>query len=215
MYCVYKHSFPNNKIYIGITSMNPLRRWKNGYGYKTQSVMFRAILKYGWDNIKHEILYSDLTKEEACQKEIELIAQYKSNNPKFGYNQSTGGEINCGFHCSEESREKMRQAHLGVPLSESHKNALKQARALRIVQPNTGKHLSDDWKKAVAKGLSVAVEQYDLNGNFIALFSGQTEASKQTGVCSSNIMRCCKGERRQAGGYIWRYADDCKNKRIS
>ena len=69
MYCVYKHTFPNGKIYIGVTSINPLRRWENGFGYRKQTVMFRAICKYGWDNIQHEILFDGLAKEEACQKE--------------------------------------------------------------------------------------------------------------------------------------------------
>lgn len=91
-YCVYKHTSPNGKCYIGITSNNPLIRWSNGNGYSGQPYFFRAILKYGWDNFKHEILFSDLTKEEACQKEIELIKFHKSNNPNYGYNISTGGE---------------------------------------------------------------------------------------------------------------------------
>lgn len=34
MYCVYKHTFPNNKVYIRNTSVNPVKRWENGYGYK-------------------------------------------------------------------------------------------------------------------------------------------------------------------------------------
>lgn len=33
MYCVYKHTTPNGKVYIGITSKNPLKRWNNGIGY--------------------------------------------------------------------------------------------------------------------------------------------------------------------------------------
>lgn len=211
MYCVYKHAFPNEKVYIGITSMNPLKRWKNGEGYRTQ-LIYRPILKYGWDNIKHEILFEGLTKEEACQKEIELIALYKSNQREFGYNQSPGGNT---VEITEETRKKMSEAHLGVPLSESHKNALKRGRANRVIQPNSGKHLSDNWKKAVAESVAISVNQYDLCGNFIASYSSQKEAAKQTGICGSNIMRCCKGERRKAGNYIWRYADDKKIKRVS
>ena len=34
MYYVYKHTFPNNKVYIGITKQKPIRRWKNGTNYK-------------------------------------------------------------------------------------------------------------------------------------------------------------------------------------
>ena len=35
-YSVYKHTFPNGKVYIGITKQNPLKRWRNGTGYKGQ-----------------------------------------------------------------------------------------------------------------------------------------------------------------------------------
>ena len=73
LFKVYIHTFPNNKVYVGITSSNENIRWrKNGTGYKKQHV-YKAIKKYGWENVKHEILYKNLTKEEAEQKEIELI----------------------------------------------------------------------------------------------------------------------------------------------
>lgn len=91
-YCVYKHTAPNGKVYIGITCQNPLIRWANGLGYSRNGYFTNAIVKYGWDNIKHEILFDGLTKEDACQKEIELIAHYKSNIADFGYNLSSGGE---------------------------------------------------------------------------------------------------------------------------
>lgn len=98
IYTVYKHTFPNGKVYIGITSIDVKVRWQNGRGYMKRSHgkyhqprMAQAILKYGWENIKHEILYEGLTKEKAEQKEIELIAKYKSNDCKFGYNVEAGG----------------------------------------------------------------------------------------------------------------------------
>lgn len=72
-YTVYIHTSPIGKVYIGITKMNPIRRWANGLGYKNCSHFFNAILKYGWDNIRHEILFTGLSKEEAEQKEIEFI----------------------------------------------------------------------------------------------------------------------------------------------
>ena len=112
-YCVYKHTAPNGKVYIGLTSLNPIVRWNNGKGYKHNAHFHSAILKYGWDNIKHEILYSGLTKEEACQKEIELITWYKSNNPEFGYNIDNGG--NCIGKMSEETKRKLHNANLGKP----------------------------------------------------------------------------------------------------
>lgn len=85
-YLVYKHTFPNGKVYIGITSNEPNKRWKNGFGYVTQKKMFNSIVRYGWDNIKHEILYRNLNKQQAFKLEEELITFYKSNNYNFGYN---------------------------------------------------------------------------------------------------------------------------------
>lgn len=72
-YTIYKHIFPNNKIYIGITQQKPEKRWQHGLGYRAQPLMWNAIQKYGWENIKHEILFENLTLEEANLKEIELI----------------------------------------------------------------------------------------------------------------------------------------------
>ena len=69
-YKVYIHIFPNNKVYIGITRNRTDIRWTNGKGYKKQEVMSNAINKYGWKNIEHKVLYENLTKEEAEQKEI-------------------------------------------------------------------------------------------------------------------------------------------------
>ena len=84
-YIVYKHIFPNNKVYIGMTSKKPIYRWNNGKAYMNNKNIINAIKKYGWKNVKHEILYENLTKEVAEGKEIELITEYKSNNIKYGY----------------------------------------------------------------------------------------------------------------------------------
>ena len=70
---VYKHTAPSGKIYIGITGQEVNKRWQNGFGYVGNDYFMKAIKKYGWDSIKHEILFDRLTKEEAESKEIELI----------------------------------------------------------------------------------------------------------------------------------------------
>ena len=85
-YKVYLHSFPNGRYYVGITKENPEDRWKNGFGYARNYEMFYDIVKYGWDNIKHEVLYTELTEEEASKIEKELIIKY--NSLENGYNRS-------------------------------------------------------------------------------------------------------------------------------
>lgn len=108
---VYVHIVPkeisgnlNDKYYVGITSTGVAKRWKNGIGYKGQ-VFYRAVLKYGWNNIQHEIIAEHLTKDEACDFEKTLIKSLKSNDNIYGYNMDTGG--NLGKELSMESRLKL------------------------------------------------------------------------------------------------------------
>lgn len=118
MYFVYMHiNTTNNKKYVGITSQNPLKRWGNGKNYKKSSHFRKAVEKYGWDCFKHIIVESNLSKEEACKKEKELIIKYKTNDRKYGYNNSIGGEIgSLGNHhkLSKETKEKMSKSKSGV-----------------------------------------------------------------------------------------------------
>ena len=108
---VYKHTNKiNEKSYIGITSRKPEDRWgTNGYKYQSQKSKYlcfsKAIQKYGWDNFTHEILFTGLTKEDACKKEKELISFYNSKAP-FGYNLTDGGEGTSGYEVSEEFKQR-------------------------------------------------------------------------------------------------------------
>jgi hypothetical protein len=89
-YIVYKHTFPNGIVYIGITKQ-PEKRWGgNGKNYYYNKRMFFAFKKYG-DSVKQEILFEELTYEEANFKEEEMITFYDSNNKNKGYNQNKGG----------------------------------------------------------------------------------------------------------------------------
>lgn len=91
---VYKHTFPNGKVYFGYTSYkNTNKRWgKNGDGYKNQPV-YDAIEHFGWDNIKHEIVAKGIpTVAEAKILEKKLINEHHSNDIHFGYNFTPGGD---------------------------------------------------------------------------------------------------------------------------
>ena len=90
-YTVYVHETPNGKRYVGITCCDVKRRWDNGRGYKNNRHFWRAIQKYDWSNIEHYIIFEGLTKEQAENKEIELIALWNTTNPECGYNHENGG----------------------------------------------------------------------------------------------------------------------------
>lgn len=109
-YTVYKHTSPSGKCYIGITGQNPPeKRWQNGRGYKHNKYFSSAISKYGWDNFSHEILLSNLTKKEAEESEIKLIAKYKSSDRNFGYNLDFGGSG--AGKMSDETKKKLSESH--------------------------------------------------------------------------------------------------------
>lgn len=183
-FTVYKHISPSGKVYIGITSQSVDRRWSNGNGYKHNEYFYRAILKYGWDSFKHEILFTGLSKEQAEIKEIELIKFYNSTNNQYGYNIQNGGNYS-GKH-SERSKLKMSASRIGKrPTSEARKN------------------MSDSH---VVK----RVAQLDKEGNIIAVWNGCKTAAKVLGIPFQNISECVKhkGYRKSAGGYVWRYVDE-------
>lgn len=106
-YKVYMHiNKLNEKVYIGVTKRKRVKdRWQNGNGYRSQIQFYNAIRKYGWNGFYHKVLYYGLTKEEAAEKEKELIAKYDSTNPLYGYNIDKGG-----FEIRPERLNKMYRA---------------------------------------------------------------------------------------------------------
>lgn len=89
-FLVYLLVFPNQKIYCGYSS-NIEKRWSGQSQYKTQPLVYRAISKYGWENIKKYIYNTYTTKEEALNAEFQLIKQYDLINHEKGYNMVDGG----------------------------------------------------------------------------------------------------------------------------
>lgn len=51
-----------------------------------------------------------------------------------------------------------------------------------------------------------AVLQYDLNGKFIKEWECAMQVQRELGILHNNITKVCKGERKTAGGFIWKYA---------
>ena len=183
-YSVYIHTAPNNKVYVGITCRKPEYRWAGGNGYKNNKHFFQAILKYGWDNIRHDIIATNLSKSDAEKMERKLIAQFQSDNREYGYNVLKGGTVvNGGWHHTEESRKKIGEGAKGRKRSQKNLEAVSAARSKKI-------------------------KQYDINGNFIREYKSIMESERETGVSNSNITGCCKGKYNSMQGYIFRYSDD-------
>lgn len=136
-YKVYKHVFPNGKIYIGITSQTINERWRGGKGYGNNPHITRAINKYGWDNVKHYVLKGDFTLDEANSKEKELIKKYKSNDPKYGYNITSGGDGCPGVSHphTEESKRKISEANKGKARTKEMREHLSKVKKGKKLSP--------------------------------------------------------------------------------
>lgn len=274
-YTVYAHTTPSGKKYIGITCTGVTRRWRSGgAGYIRASHFYNAIKKYGWDNIKHEVLHDGLDKQTAKKIEIELIAYYQTQNREFGYNVTAGGEGVNGYHHTEESKAKIGATHLGntYTLGYRHTEEAKRKMSLALMgnKRNLGKKRSDETRRknsAASMGRSIGLKRSDeskrrmsiaqtgrslgrkasdetrkkmsaslmgntrnlgvkqsdetkakiaaanekpvimiQNGEEIARYKSATAAAINIGVDISGIARACRGERKTAGGYQWRYA---------
>lgn len=52
---------------------------------------------------------------------------------------------------------------------------------------------------------SKSIIQFDIDGNFIKEWVSASLVERELGILKPNICKCCKGERKSAGGYIWKY----------
>lgn len=56
--------------------------------------------------------------------------------------------------------------------------------------------------------ISKKINQYDLDGNFIKTWNSIIQIERELNIFHSRIIEACKGQRKQIGGYKWRYADE-------
>lgn len=226
-YTVYKHTTPSGKVYIGITIETVVKRWKNGRGYEGCTAFERAIKKYGWKNIKHEILKTGLNKETACAEERRLIKQYDSANPEHGYNLTLGGDH---YEMNAEMRERVSVAQkkrfANRPEDREHLSRIQRGRKMsaessekkrRAMIEYIEKHPERREKcRETFKGVKRSEEFCRKLGErkskpVICKTTGQrfksiTEATKIMNVPPGGISATLSGRAKTCGGYEWEYA---------
>jgi hypothetical protein len=168
-----------------------------------------------WHNIvnKHgfdvRFVVKDVDEELSLLVEIERIDQLKKLGAKL-CNQTNGGEGVTGYVATAETRQKLSEAHLGrkIPKWLSEKYSVLRK----------GKPKSEEWKQKVSKANRGKVRSQsakDLISDAKSLtvicvetgveYKNAYVAELQTGITRSGINRVCRGERKTAGGYRWRY----------
>jgi len=193
-YVLYEHrNKVNGKRYIGITN-NTVKRWYgNGKHYDGSPYFWSAILKYGWNNFKHTIIFDDLSREEASELEKLFISMFRTREKPFGYNLTEGGisaPTMLGKHHSKETRRKMREAALGRAIPEEQRKA-------------HSKWMSENY---VGKGNPRSRAVRCINTGEV--FETQRSAAMEKGVLQSKIWMCCNGKASHTHGLRWEYADE-------
>lgn len=211
-YTVYKHTSPSGKVYIGITHQTANRRWRDGSGYVKCVKFKQAINKYGWDNLKHEIIAKHLTMDAAVNMERNLIKHYMALG--LSYNIALGGE--CG-PITEEHRRHLSESKKGKPMHPKTRAALLKAITGRVISDETrykmsnsqlGKQHSIESRLKMSKKHSKTVIQIDKNTNtVIAKYSSAKEAARAINFYAANITRCCRDNTKSCKGFKWKYAD--------
>lgn len=219
-YSVYVHTNKvNNKKYFGITKQSPENRWgSNGRNYQKSCPHFwNAIEKYGWDNFDHDVLAAGLSKKQACNMEIYLISEYKTQDRRFGYNIMEGGSApsipeevrkkmsvamrgntnGTGHPCSEEKKKKISEAQKGRKFSEERKRHLSEAKKGKSHAPcseETRKKISDAHEKC-----PVYCEETD------TVYPSIQGCARALGLKATLVCKCCKGKTKSTGGYHLHY----------
>ena len=109
MAILYRHirTDKNQPFYIGIGETE-----NRAYDKKCRTKIWKNVAKKGYET---EILFDDLTWEQACEKEKEFIALYGRRDLGTGtlVNLTDGGEGTLGYRHTKEAKEKNRLASLG------------------------------------------------------------------------------------------------------
>jgi predicted GIY-YIG superfamily endonuclease len=208
----------NEPFYIGIAT-----HLKRAYEKGQRNSIWKLIV--GKTEYTIEIIFDDLTKEQAYEKEKEFIRLYGKicNNTGTLANLTDGGETlsdyNKGRKASEETRQKLREAAKrkkprsrecyektaaalrGRPKSEEHKRKLSEYFTGKSNGPWTEEHRQKNLNSWLNKHMPIA--QYSLDGNLIKVWHNRIEASIELGIKKDQIRDCMRGNRKLAGGFVW------------
>ena len=206
--CIYKHTSPSGKVYIGQTGQKPENRWDNGRGYKS-GYFYCAIKKYGWDNIQHEVLFTGLDQLNADIIEEDLIYYYKQIGKS--YNLANGGSVNRGWKMSEEAKEKLRIINTGRTMSDEAKEKIRLSK-LGEKNPNYGKSPSKETREKISKAGkgrgAKRVKQIDPeSGEVLKIWDSETEVCEFYKGNHSLINNAIK-RNSLTKGYYWKFEDD-------
>lgn len=162
------------------------------------------------EKLFHSLIMKEKWASEGYRKLREQISRSEEHRRKRS--ESVAGPKNgmYGRSHTEVSKEKMSQSRSGEKniwygkvKSEDYRAKIRQS-----MQEYYDTHrVSDETKERIAKRISIPVQQFSESGELISAYDSATIAGNSVGIDSSCIIKVCKGKRKSAGGYIWKYAN--------
>lgn len=206
---IYKYTSPSGRSYIGQTTKEVYRRrmWFGPGRYTGgdgKSKIDRARRKYGPENFTYEVLvknnYSSLDSatEDLNRWESYYIGYYDTY--KNGYNCTLGGDGSRGYKPTNETLLKISNALKGRKMSAE----FCRKTSIRL----KGVPKSDSCKKklsAAKKNSGKKIVQFTLDGILIREWDNIDIISKTLGCSRETIAACCRGRRKTALGFTWKY----------
>lgn len=115
------------------------------------------------------------------------------------------------YKYSEDIRKRMSERSLGrVPSNKGIKTGRPSwNKGLHII---SNKVFSEEEKINRRKNspLNRPVGQYDIDGNLLAIYQSQRDASRNLGIRREGIKDCCSGRQLSAHGFIWKFMEEVK-----
>ena len=200
----------NDKIYIGKTVRSIQERFKEHCrDYLKREMenrpLYRAMKKYGIEHFHIELLEETDAPEERERFWIEEKGSFK-----HGYNATIGGDGKpyLDYELLIEAYKQLQSLESVRRLYGCDTHYLS-----RILKQNNIQVKSNQQVNQEKFGKSV--NQYDLQGNYLKTYIGLNDAaravSKETtnlGGAAGHISDVCKGKRKTAYGFIWKFAEE-------
>ena len=202
------------ECYIGATTksiedrkIDHIQKSNNGLGGYFQEV----IGTYGSDAFNWEQIDTASNINELAEKEAEYILKFDSFKAGYNSNKGAGGFKKKVYQYSVETGGLLN-SYDDLTCAGNAVNATKKSVSnvcLHIDKTCKGFYWSysdTDNPKNNIDLRKKQVIQFDLTGMELAKYNSASEASRKTGISKTCITRCCRGERKNSGGYIWEYS---------
>lgn len=208
----------NGKTYIGQSS-NIEERWKKHKYANDDFAIHKAMRKYGIENFTFSIV-EECATEELNNREIYWINYY--NSLEDGYNMIPGGSNGAGYakgipveqyslggkYIATYDSAKQASEQTGIQHTDICKCCREQATRAGLYQwryENSKKLITPIDIQVI--NIQRKVNQYTLNGQFVAQYETLAKASEMTGISKSIICNVCKKKKNchTAGGFRWAY----------